>query len=49
MEAERREPESEEPERRRGDEDADPDKVVPAEKTAPGVGEVEVGGESLDP
>ncbi len=28
---------------------SDPDKVVPAEQTAPGLGEVEVGGESLDP
>ena len=29
--------------------DEDRDKTIPADKTAPGVDEVEIGGESLDP
>ncbi len=41
-----REPRQPEPER--GNE-RDPDKVIPADQTAPGLGDVEIGGESLDP
>ena len=31
------------------DDERDPEKVIPADQTAPGMGEVEIGGESLDP
>ncbi len=33
----------------REDDERDPEKVIPEDQTAPGMGEVEIGGESLDP
>ncbi|MDP9378070.1 MAG: hypothetical protein M3P40_10970 [Actinomycetota bacterium] len=49
MEDERSERDDDKAERPAVADTQDPDNVIPADKTAPGVGEVEIGGESLDP